>query len=96
MKEKIKNLVVESLKGLKDTNNLDFEINDETILLGENAVMDSFDFVSFVSSLEEKIADEFDKSITVVSEKAFSKKYSPFKTIDRIADYIIELLNEAE
>ena len=96
MKEKIKNLVVESLKELKDTNNLDFEINDETILLGENAVMDSFDFVSFVSTLEEKISDEFNKSITVVSEKAFSKKYSPFKTIDRITDYIIELLNEAE
>ena len=96
MEEKLKNLVISSLNELKDTNNLDFEINDETILLGENAVMDSFDFVSFVSTLEEKIADEFDKSITVVSEKAFSKKYSPFKTIDRIADYIIELLNEAE
>ena len=96
MKEKIKSLVIDSLNELKDTNNLDFEINDETILLGENAVMDSFDFVSFVSTLEEKIVDEFDKSITVVSEKAFSKKYSPFKTIDRIADYIIELINEAE
>ena len=55
MKEKIKTLVIDSLNELKDTNNLDFEINDETILLGENAVMDSFDFVSFVSALEEKI-----------------------------------------
>lgn len=96
MKEKIKKLVIDSLNELKETNNLDFEIKDETILLGENSVMDSFDFVSFVSTLEEKIADEFDKSITVVSEKAFSKKYSPFKTIDRVSDYIIELLNEAE
>ena len=96
MKEKIKSLVIDSLNELKDMNNVDFEVNDETILLGENAVMDSFDFVSFVSTLEEKIADEFDKSITVVSEKAFSKKYSPFKTIDRITDYIIELINEAE
>ena len=95
MKEKIKALVIDSLNELKDTNNLDFEINDETILLGENAVMDSFDFVSFVSTLEEKIADVFDKSIIVVSEKAFSKKYSPFKTIDRITDYIVELINEA-
>ena len=89
-------MLLDSLNELKGTNDLDFQINDETILLGENAVMDSFDFVSFVSTLEEKIADEFDKSITVVSEKAFSKKYSPFKTIDRIADYIIELINEAE
>lgn len=96
MKEKIKSLVIESLNDLKSVNNFDFEINDETILLGEDSVMDSFDFVSFVSTLEEKIADTFDKSITLVSEKAFSKKYSPFKTIDRITDYIIEILNEAE
>ena len=46
--------------------------------------------------VEEKIANEFDKTITLVSDKAFSKKYSPFKTVDRIVDYIIELLNEAE
>ena len=96
MKEKIKSLVIDSLNELKETNNLDFEITNETILLGENAVMDSYDFVSFVSNLEEKIADTLDKPITIVSEKAFSKKYSPFKTIDRIADYIIELMNEAE
>lgn len=96
MKEKIKSLVIDALKELKETNNLDFEVKDETILLGENSVMDSYDFVSFVSNLEEKIADIFDKPITIVSEKAFSKKYSPFKTIDRITDYIIELMNEAE
>ena len=39
MKEKIKALVIDSLNELKDTNSLDFEINDETILLGENSVM---------------------------------------------------------
>lgn len=96
MKEKIKNLVIESLNELKLNNNLDFVINEKTVLLGENSVLDSFDFVSFISSLEEKISDSFDKSITVVSEKAFSKKNSPFKTIDRIVDFVIELLDEAE
>lgn len=96
MKEKIKKLVIESLNELKEVNNVDFELKEDTVLLGEGAVMDSFDFVSFVAILEEKIANEFDKTITLVSEKAFSKKYSPFKTVDRIVDYIIELLNEAE
>lgn len=95
-KGKIKELIKISLDELKDTNDMDFELTEETVLLGENAVMDSFDFVSFVATLEEKIADEFNKSVTLVSEKAFSKKYSPFKTMDRIADYVIELLNEAE
>jgi len=96
MKEKIKKLVIESLEEMKEVNNVKFDLTDATVLLGENAVMDSFDFVNFVAILEEKISNEFDKAITIVSEKAFSKKYSPFKTIDRIVDYIIELLNEAE
>ena len=96
MKEKIKSLVIEALYELKETNNLNFEVTDEIILLGENSVMDSYDFVTFISILEEKIVDMFDKPITIVSEKAFSKKYSPFKTIDRLTDYIIELMNEAE
>lgn len=96
MKEKIKALVMNSFNELKDTNDFDYEIDDETILLGENSVMDSFDFVSLIATVEEKIADEFDKSIAIVSERAFSMKHSPFKTIDRIVDYIIDLLDEVE
>ena len=96
MKERIKALVIESLEELKEVNNVNFELKEDTVLLGEGAVMDSFDFVNFVAILEEKISNEFDKAITIVSEKAFSKKYSPFKTVDRIVDYIAELLNEAD
>ena len=92
MKEKIKVLIKEALEETKETTGKKFEITEETILLGQNAVLDSFDFVSFIAALEEKIADNFDKNITIVSEKAFSKKYSPFKTIDCIADFVIELL----
>lgn len=95
MKEKIKELVVEALKETQESTGKEFALTEETVLLGEGAVLDSFDFVSFVAVLEEKIADEFDKNITVVSEKAFSKKYSPFKTIDRITDFAQELLEEA-
>ena len=96
MREKIKTLIISSLNELKETNGMAFELKEDSVLLGENAIMDSFDFVTFIANVEEKIADEFNKSIVIVSEKAFSKKYSPFKTVDRIVDYIIELLNEAE
>ena len=95
-REKIKQLITDSLNELKQNYDLDFEITDEAVLIGENSVMDSFDFVSFVSILEEKVADELGKSISIVSEKAFSKKYSPFKTVDRINDYFMELLGEEE
>ena len=90
-REKIKQLITDSLNELKQNYDLDFEITDEAVLIGENSVMDSF-----VSILEEKVADELGKSISIVSEKAFSKKYSPFKTVDRITDYVMELLGEEE
>ena len=96
MKETIKRLVIEALDETKEATGKDFVLTEETVLLGEGAVLDSFDFVSFVSALEEKVSDAFGKDITIVSEKAFSKKYSPFKTVDRITDFVAELLGEAE
>ena len=96
MKEKIKSLVEDALKETQESTGKSFDLGPETVLLGEGAVLDSFDFVSFVAVLEEKIADAFDKNITIVSEKAFSKKYSPFKTVDRITDFVQELLGDAE
>ena len=95
MKEKIKQIVIDSLMELKECNDLIFELTEDTILLGENSILDSFDFVSLVANIEEKISESFDKNISIVSEKAFSKKYSPFKTVDRITDYLLELITEA-
>lgn len=95
-KDKIKQFIIDGLNEVKELNGGDFEISDDLTVLGEGGALDSFEFVSFVADLEEKISDEYDKSISLVSEKAFSKKYSPFKTIDRIAEYAVELLGEAE
>ena len=96
MKEKIKEFVIQGLEEIKELNGESWDITDDTVIMGEGGILDSFSFVSLVADVEEKISDEFGKSITLVSEKAFSKKYSPFKTVDRIADFCIELMNEAE
>lgn len=65
----------------------------DTVLFGENAVLDSLGLVTFVFAVEENVAREFKKSITLVSDKAFSQKSSPFRTVATLAEFIEELLN---
>ena len=93
MKEKIKQIVENCLLQLKETSGLSFEITDGIVLLGENAVLDSFDFVSLTQEIEDKVSDELGKDITIVSAKAFSKKNSPFKNVDTLSEYILELVS---
>jgi acyl carrier protein len=61
-------------------------------LFGDGGALDSFDFVSFISEVEDSIFNETGKSISIVSEKAFSKKYNPFKDFERLIQYIDELI----
>lgn len=90
IKELIKNVIEEINEDL-DT---PIEINDEVVLIGDGAVLDSFDFVNLTVLIEEMVSDEFDKEITLVNEKAFSKKNSPFRNIEALTNYIQELLGE--
>lgn len=94
MDASIKALVAEALEELKESCGMQFDISDDMVLIGEGAVLDSMAFVSLVADIEDKIADAFDKNVSIVSEKAFSKKYSPFKTVARLCEYIEELIAE--
>lgn len=65
----------------------------ETAFLSKNGVLDSLGLVNFIVSTEEKIADCTGISITIADARAMSQKHSPFRTVDTLADYIVELLN---
>ena len=92
MNDQIKKLVMESLIQVKEENELDFEPAGEITLLGKGGVMDSMDFVNFVVCLEENLLEELDISASILSDKAFSRKKSPFENIDSLTDYIVEMV----
>ncbi|WP_419675786.1 hypothetical protein ACN2CX_10675 [Aliarcobacter butzleri] len=50
--------------------------------------------VSFITDLEEKISDEFEKDIVLADEKAMSTRTSPFRNIESLTLYIKTLLEE--
>ena len=96
MKEKIKNIVIDSLQEFNeeiDEGKL-FEVSENTILLDKQGKLDSLDFITLIFIIENNIFNKLGKNITIVSEKAFSKKYSPFKDVESLAEFVAELLED--
>jgi acyl carrier protein len=62
-------------------------------LIGDNAVVTSMALVSFVADVESTLQDEHDLTVTLVSEQSLSRKRSPFRTVETLADYIVELID---
>ncbi len=73
---------------------LDTSKGRDTELFGRNSVLDSLALVNLIVAVEENISDEFEKDITITSEKAMSRNVSPFKNVGTLIDYILELLSE--
>ncbi len=98
IKETIKEIILKSIIELNEDLEEDerLEVSEKTILFGEESRLDSLDFVNLVVTIEENIFNETGKSITIANEKAFSKKYNPFKDVERLAEFIQELLEEEE
>ena len=67
----------------------------ETALYGQESKLDSVNLVQFIVTAEQKIEDDFGVSITLASEKAFSMKNSPFRSIGTLADFAEAALDSA-
>ena len=67
----------------------------ETALYGANSVLDSLRLVILVVAVEREVEDEFGVSVVLASERAMSQRRSPFLNIASLAEYIAQLLDEA-
>lgn len=96
MSKSVQTIVIESLQELNEeleNQNLD-NITPQTKIFGGNGTLDSLALVSFITDIEEKISDEFDKEIVLADEKAMSAKTSPFRSVESLTAYIENLLAE--
>jgi len=96
MREKIIKLIIDSLKELNvELENPELENpTAETSIYGASGNLDSLALVNLIVDIEEKISNEFEKNVVLADEKAMSQTNSPFRTIERLADYITKLLRE--
>jgi acyl carrier protein len=65
--------------------------SDQLPLLGPGSTLDSMGLVTLIVDVEQRLADEYDVSVTLASENAMSRRQSPFRTVGALADYISEL-----
>ena len=62
-------------------------------LFGEGG-LDSLGLVRFIVIVEERIQDQTGIELTLASDKAMSRRSSPFRTLGTLAEYIDECLTE--
>jgi len=94
-KEKIIEIIKDALRDVVEVNEISIptEINQKTPLYGNRGYLDSLALVSLIVVIEEKFAKE-GENITIASEKAFSRKISPFLSVETLARFIEELIYE--
>ena len=98
MKDEIRKILSSALEEVSPVLTEQVPYNDDLVLWsrGEDSLFDSMALVAFVSAVESLILETLDKEVTIVSEKAFSQKHSPFKTMGTLGSFIEELLKETE
>jgi len=96
VKERIQKIIIEVLGELNEsyTNEGLSNLTEDTELYGENGALDSLDLAYLMTSLEEKISNEFNKDIILGDDQTMHNNNSPFQTIKILASYITQLLNE--
>ncbi|WP_283139389.1 hypothetical protein [Rhizohabitans arisaemae] len=66
------------------------------VLYGDEGVFTSMHLVNFLVRVEEVLEDEFDVEISLTSEKAVSRRVSPFSSVKRLIGFIEEEVRLAE
>lgn len=92
----ILDLVVKSTKKIVSENNTadPDKITKTTHLYGAHGVLDSLGLVQLIAELEDEIYNLSGLSVTIADERAMSLKFSPFRNVSSLADYIVTLLND--
>ncbi|MFD2670598.1 hypothetical protein [Marinicrinis sediminis] len=68
----------------------------DTVLFGGNEGLDSLELVHLIVTVEMKVEEETQQTITLADEKAMSLRNSPFRSIGTLIDYIADTLEGAE
>ena len=94
-RDEIFKVIRDSLKETAEVNDIPMkeEISEKTPLYGQKGNLDSIALVSLIVSVEERLS-EIGDNVTIASEKAFSRKISPFLNVRTLVNFIEELLNE--
>ncbi|HSU41992.1 MAG TPA: hypothetical protein VLJ38_20575 [Polyangiaceae bacterium] len=70
-------------------------VGDETVLVGNDAVLDSLGVVQLIVEVEQRVEETHGVSVTLANDKAMSQRNSPFRTVGVLADHVVATALEA-
>ena len=92
--ENLKLLLLQLLNDFVEENSIildnDTSLANNTRLLGNSGIFDSMELVQFIVEVENLIEDKFDIDIELTSDKAMSRRNSPFISIETLVKFIID------
>ncbi|KTC37797.1 MAG: hypothetical protein ACN6QY_02560 [Pseudomonas sp.] len=71
-------------------NNMSAEDMKNITIYGVDGLFDSLQLVTLMMRIEELLADTFDLSVSLTSDRAISRKVSPFQSPSTLAEFIME------
>lgn len=93
-RERIEEVVISAFKDYMKEQDIEGEVNSDTVLVGSEAPVDSMGIVNVVMDIEAYFHDQ-GHMITITSEGALSLEGSEFQTVTTLTDFILELIEEA-
>ncbi len=69
---------------------VDNKIDFDTRLIGSSSIFDSMELVQFIVEVENLLDEKFNIELQLASEKAMSRRTSPFLSINTMSKYIID------
>jgi len=73
----------------------EMEILSDSALVGGDAVLSSLALVTYILDVEAFLDSDHGQPVTLVNEQALSRSQSPFRTVETLADYVLELTGGA-
>ncbi|MBU1101715.1 MAG: hypothetical protein KKA84_15065 [Bacteroidetes bacterium] len=91
--QEIKSIIHLAINDNFELQGSDEKASDDTVLFGSNSSIDSLGFVNIIVGVENQLKER-NIDISLVSEKAMSRKNSPFKTVKTLVEFIQEEIEQ--
>ncbi|MDA3779570.1 MAG: hypothetical protein PF487_05000 [Bacteroidales bacterium] len=92
----MENLIINIINKLGEdfTNSVLLEVDNNTVLFGQDGCLDSLTLVALISEIEANIFETYKKEIVIADERAMSQQFSPFRTVETLSNYVKQLIEE--
>jgi len=94
--EKIVQAVLDAIDELNEQLPKDEKLKKsvDVVLFGSGGDLDSLRLVSLITTLEQKIEEQFSASINIFDNLASSENDNPFMTVNSLAEFIASILEK--